>query len=102
MKSTTVDTTQFRDLVGQSAGTPARAFSRLGSAMLVRHKLLASSALGLLLGLSYVADAQEYAFTRLDVPGAARTAANGNSTTAVAGEFDDANGNTHGFLLSKG
>src|SRR6476659_3048501 len=65
------------------------------------HKLLASTALGLLLVIPRAADAQ-YAFATIDVPGATRTSATGNSTTALAGEFDDANGNTHGFILSKG
>ena len=44
----------------------------------------------------------QYSFTTIDVPGATRTAANGNSTHAIAGEFDDADGNTHGFVLNKG
>src|SRR5262245_54838130 len=65
------------------------------------HKLRAAAALGLLLGIPCAADAQ-YAFATIDVPGATRTSATGNSTTAVAGEFDDASGNTHGFILSKG
>jgi hypothetical protein len=41
-------------------------------------------------------------FTTIDVPGSTRTAANGNSTHEIAGEFDDKAGNTHGFVLSKG
>ena len=40
--------------------------------------------------------------TRIDVPGATATAANGNSTHEIAGQFDDADGNTHGFVLNKG
>ena len=36
------------------------------------------------------------------MPGSTRTAVNGNSPHAIAGEFDDADGNTHGFVLSKG
>src|SRR5689334_16120691 len=78
MNSTTVNTTPFRHLAARAAG----------------------AALGLLLGIPCVAHAQ-YAFTTIDVPGATRTAANGNSTTALAGGFDDADGNTHGFVLSK-
>jgi len=107
MKSTPVDT-HLRDLPHPTAGadgflvTPSRPFSRLGNALLVGHKLLAGAALGLLLGIPCVTDAQQYAFTTINVPGATRTAANGNSTMAVAGEFDDANGNTHGFIWRKG
>ena len=98
MKSTTVDITQFRNLAHRAAKaggflvTPARAFSRLGKALLA----------GLLLGIPCAADAQQYAFTTIAVPGATRTAANGNSNTAVAGEYDDADGNTHGFILTRG
>jgi hypothetical protein len=44
----------------------------------------------------------QYTFTTIDVPGSTRTAANGNSTHEIAGEFDDADGNTHGFVLNKG
>ena len=108
MKSTTLDHTQFRDLAHRAivAGgfliIPARPFSRLGSALLAGHKVLASATLGLLMGIPCVADAQEYAFTPIDVPGATRTAAAGNSNTAVVGEYDDADGNTHGFILSQG
>jgi len=107
MKTTTVDTTQLWDLAGRAAGTGgflitlARAFSRPGSAVPAGHKLLASAAFGLLLGTPCVADAQQYAFTQIDVPGATETAVNGNSNTAVVGQFDDANG-THGFILRKG
>jgi uncharacterized membrane protein len=38
----------------------------------------------------------------IDVPGATATAANGNSTHEIVGEFTDADGNTHGFVLNKG
>src|SRR5262245_53965239 len=106
MKSTAVDTTQLRDPGCRAAGTdgflitPARAFSKLGDAVLAGHKLLGSAAIGLLLGLTGVAEAQQYAFSTIDMPSATRTAATGNSSTAIAGGFDDANGNTHGFILS--
>ena len=43
-----------------------------------------------------------YHFTTYDVSGSTRTAVNGNSPNAIAGEFDDAGGNTHGFVLSNG
>src|SRR6478609_2224120 len=78
MKNTAVDTTQFRKPAG-----------------------LSSAALTLLLAIPAVANAQQYTFTTIDVPSATRTADNANSTTAVAGEFDDADGNTHGFILHK-
>jgi hypothetical protein len=34
------------------------------------------------------------------VPGSTGTDANGNSTHAIAGDFTDRGGNTHGFVLS--
>jgi len=63
--------------------------------------MLGAVALGLLLGVPGLARAQ-YVFTRIDVPEATATYANGNSTHAIAGESDDEDGNTHGFVLSKG
>ena len=64
---------------------------------------LAGMALGLLalLGAPGMARAQ-YAFTRIDVPGAVATYADGNVTHRVVGEFDDADGNTHGFVMRNG
>jgi len=64
-------------------------------------KALAAVVLGLLLSVPGSAQAQ-YRFTTIDVPGATATAANGNSTHEIAGQFDDADGNTHGFVLTKG
>jgi hypothetical protein len=64
-------------------------------------KSLAAVAFGLFLSVPGLTQAQ-YAFTTIDVPGSTRTAANGNSTHEIAGEFDDADGNTHGFVLNKG
>jgi hypothetical protein len=46
--------------------------------------------------------ASHYTFTTYDVPGSTRTAVNANSPHAIAGDFDDAQGNTHGFILSGG
>jgi probable HAF family extracellular repeat protein len=69
--------------------------------MMTTQKMLAAMALGLLLGVPGLATAQ-YSFTTIDVPGAASTAVNGNSTHAIVGEFDDADGHTHGFVWSKG
>lgn len=43
--------------------------------------------------------AGQFKFTTFDVPGATATAVNTNSTHAIAGEFDDADGNTHGFVV---
>jgi hypothetical protein len=64
-------------------------------------KTLAAVVLGLVLSVPELAQAQ-YVFTTIDVPGATSTSANGNSTHEIAGEFDDADGNTHGFVLNKG
>ena len=61
------------------------------------QRLIAAVAVGLLLGVPGLAKAQ---FTTVDVPDATRTAVNGNSTHQVVGEYDDADGNTHGFVLN--
>jgi probable HAF family extracellular repeat protein len=63
-------------------------------------KSLAAVAFGLLLSVPGLTQAQ-YRFSTIDVPGATATAANGNSTHEIAGQFDDADGNTHGFVLNK-
>ncbi len=65
------------------------------------QRLFAAVALGLFLGFPGSAKAQ-FHFTTIDVPGSTRTAVNGNSPHAIAGEFDDADGSTHGFVFSKG
>ena len=65
------------------------------------QRFFATVALGLFLGFPGLAKAQ-YNFTTYDVPGSTRTAVNANSPHAIAGEFDDADGNTHGFVLSNG
>jgi hypothetical protein len=65
------------------------------------QRLFATVALGLFLAAPGPAQAQ-YNFTTYDVPGSTRTAVNGSSPHAIAGEFDDADGNTHGFVLSNG
>ena len=62
------------------------------------QRLFATMAMGLFLGIPGLANAQ-FNFTTIDVPGSTRTAVNANSLNAIAGEFDDANGNTHGFVL---
>jgi uncharacterized membrane protein len=63
---------------------------------------LAAVAFGLFLSVPGLMEAQ-YQFSTIDVPGAIGTAANGNSTNAIAGEADDANGNPlYGFVLKNG
>ncbi len=60
-------------------------------------------ALGLLLGLSGLARADvKFTFITIDVPGAHSTAADANSTNAIAGEYDDPASVTHGFILTGG
>lgn len=54
-----------------------------------------------MLSASWLASAQQFSFETIDIPGATRTAANGLSEDKLAGEFDDADGNTHGFKLGK-
>src|SRR3989442_9065644 len=73
-----------------------------GGPTIMRQKMFAAMALGLLLGVPGLAKAQ-YDFTTVDVPGAtSNTEVNGNSPHAIAGQFDDAAGNTHGFVLTGG
>ena len=69
---------------------------------LTRGSLVATAATALLLGGLLLSQAQEYSFDTINVPGATRTSATGNSPTAIAGELDDANGDTHGFILRNG
>jgi hypothetical protein len=38
----------------------------------------------------------------ITIPGATAASANGNSTHEIAGDYDDEDGDTHGFVLSKG
>src|SRR5207248_9951570 len=64
------------------------------------QKMLAAVALGLLLGIPGQASAQ-YRFTTIDVPDSTLTNANGNSPHEVVGSFDDADGHTHGFVLTR-
>jgi probable HAF family extracellular repeat protein len=68
---------------------------------MMRLRMLAAAAMGLLVATPGAARAQ-YVFAPIDVPGAAATYANGNTTHEIVGEFDDQDGNTHGFVLSKG
>ena len=64
-------------------------------------KALAAVVFGLLLSVPGWAQAQ-YRFIKIDVPEATATAANGNSTHEIVGQFDDAEENTHGFVWNKG
>jgi len=63
--------------------------------------LLTPALAAMLAALAGTAHAQ-YTFYTIDAPGAVSTSANSNSTHEIAGEFDDANGDTHGFVLNKG
>ena len=63
-------------------------------------KTLAAVVLGSVLSIPGLAKAQ-FDFTTIDVPGSTSTAANGNSTHEIAGEYV-VDGNTHGFVLNKG
>jgi len=58
--------------------------------------------LALILGLAPLARAADYTFTTIDVPGSTGTADNANSPNAIAGQYDDAGGITHGFVLRHG
>ena len=64
-------------------------------------KTLAAVVLGLVLSVPELSQAQ-YVFTDIDVPGATATAANGNSTHEIAGQFAGMDGIFHGFVLNKG
>src|ERR1700722_11478391 len=70
------------------------------SAPMTTQRLFATAALAMFLGIPASVKAQ-FDFHRIDVPGSTRTAVNANSAIAIAGEFDDADGNTHGFVLRK-
>ena len=43
----------------------------------------------------------DFKFKTIDVPGSTLTEANGNSTKQIVGDYDDVDGNTHGFILDK-
>ena len=68
--------------------------------MRAQQRLLAAVALCVTLGISGLAQAQ-YQFTTIDFS-STNTSLNGNSTHEIVGNFDDADGNTHGFVLNKG
>ena len=81
-------------------GLPAMTTQRRSASMKTR-RILATATLGLFLGFPGLAKAQ-YRFTTYDVPGSTGTSVNANSQHAIAGQFDDRGGNTHGFVLSRG
>jgi len=67
------------------------------------RRALAGMALALLAQVAAPGAARaQYAFTTLDMPGAVATYADGNSSTRIVGEFDDADGVTHGFVRTAG
>jgi uncharacterized membrane protein len=63
-------------------------------------KSLSALVFATLLSIPTLTQAQ-YRFTTFDVPESTATAANGNSTHTIAGQFTDNLGRTHGFLLNK-
>lgn len=98
------DATQARVGSRQTGETTMKTkIQQRGCLVMMTLRTLPAVALGLLLllGVPGLARAQ-YDFTPIDVPKAAATYANGNSTHEIVGEFDDEDGNTHGFVLSKG
>ena len=99
VNTTTVDVTQLEDRAALAVDGHAR--PRAGSPK-VWHRLLASALTGLLLLIPGPVEAQDYDFSTIDVPDATRTVAAGNSTNAIVGEYDDADGVTRGFILQKG
>lgn len=81
----------------------------------VTHRMLVAAVVAILFAASFVLPGTRpqaaraasrvnasFTFTTLDVPNSTSTAANGNSTHEIAGQFDDASGTTHGFVLNKG
>jgi hypothetical protein len=92
---------------GKGVGNLQRILVTAGSKRATLRKLgkpLAAMVFGSLLSISQAAHAQnKYDFITIDVTGeeVTRTAANGNSTHEIVGEFDDKDG-THGFVLNKG
>jgi len=70
-----------------------------------RHtrRIILSMAAVVLAGLAMAAPrpaVAQYAFTTIDFPGAASTDLLGFTTRTMVGDFTDAEGNTHGWLLS--
>lgn len=88
---------------GKPVGNAQRKLVSAGSERAaVRTFRLITAVFILLLSVPGLARAQNYTFTKIDVPGATATAANGNSTVAIVGDYLDQDGNLHGFVLRKG
>jgi probable HAF family extracellular repeat protein len=74
---------------------------KLRSEIMSTKSKLVVVALGLIMNVPGLANAA-FNFTTIDVPGSTRTSVNGNLTNAIAGEYDDTVGKTHGFVLING
>jgi uncharacterized membrane protein len=91
---------EVRGWLDNAAHWQARSMTARQNATSKIQKKLMPLVLGLLLGVPGVARADVgFKFTTIDVPGSTRTAANANSSNAIAGEYDDLSGATHGFTL---
>src|SRR6266571_7905473 len=92
---------------GIAAGQPFKPTTTIGSYQerripMNRHTrriILSLAAVVLAMAAPRPATAQ-YAFTTIDFPGAAGTEILGFSTRTIVGDFVDAAGNNHGWLLS--
>ena len=66
----------------------------------ITKNMFTSVTLGLILSVPGLANAA-FSFTTIDFPESISTSANGNSTHEIVGDYDDADENTHGFMLNK-
>jgi len=95
---------------GIAVGQPFKPTTRIGIYQerripMNRHtrRIILSLAAVVLAGLAMAAPrpaTAQYAFTTIDFPGAAGTEILGFSTRTIVGDFVDAGGNNHGWLLS--
>jgi uncharacterized membrane protein len=84
------------------SGHPAPACANRPRRFFTQKKLAALTVGLFLAGVPGLARAEaSFTFTTIDVPGSTGTDANGNSTHAIAGDFTDTGGITHGFVLSR-
>lgn len=58
---------------------------------------LAIMMFGFMLGIPNLTHA-DFKFKTIDFPDSTLTEANGNSTKQIVGDFDDVDGNTHGYV----
>lgn len=70
----------------------------------IAKNIFASMAVGLILGIPNVVNAEAhnfttYNFTTINVPNSVSSAVNGSSTHAIVGEYDGIDEKTHGFIL---